>query len=181
MFNFCHIFIFSLNRFKLQMLLLCLSSTLIQTYTLLSWSAQHPGEMLPPWLRHWIKEKGWGLGVQAIGDEGVGNSVDWRSPIALRRSWSLDTQGVKADTLQTLNTKRRREPENAELTGVAFFCPMSYFSSLTYIDIDRRSGVIIKLLFTCLVCLCGRAPQDIKEVAPGVHYQNSNECVWKTE
>ncbi|XP_041817863.1 centrosome and spindle pole associated protein 1 [Chelmon rostratus] len=30
-------------------------------------------------------------------------------------------------------------------------------------------------------CRANRAPQDIKEVAPGVHYQNSNECVWKTD
>lgn len=65
-----------------------------------------------------------------------------------------------------------------------FFSTMilSYFSSLTYINIARRSGVIIQFLFTRLVCLYGRAPQDIKEVeAPVVHYQNSNEWVWKTE
>lgn len=47
---------------------------------------------------------------------------------------------------------------------------------------EKRSSMVILFLFTYLVSLYGRAPQNTKEMeAPGVHEHNNSEWVGKLE
>lgn len=121
------------HRAFLLQRLLCPSSTHMQTQPLLQTSVRPPGETPPPWPRPWTVNKRLGVGSRCVaGDEDAGESLTWKSPTALTRSWSqagrrrrrcrLQSGGRKTDALQSPNPKRRSQSDEPELTGAAFCC-----------------------------------------------------------
>ncbi|KAI3355250.1 hypothetical protein L3Q82_018103 [Scortum barcoo] len=88
-----------------------------------------------------------------------------------RRRWQLHKLKEPCSSEEQLITDTEEELEFRHKRKQDRYSPKLFLLKVRYDNI-----------FTCLVCLCGRDPQDTKRVeTPGVHDQNNSDSVWKSD